>query len=187
MVVVVLLLVAVALVALVVLRAVDAPVEPLRPATKRCTLTWYESYPTSKEEANDWNGDQWAGYFKGIRGKRDLWWVQNRNIAAVHSAHYPKFANKWLRVTWRNRVIDCKVIDMCSDEDTDNKKACSDNLRWPAKKPTGFLVDLEIHTARRLGFNGMDVASYQVIQPSQVRYLHKTYPPGFMDRYGQRW
>lgn len=151
------------------------------PVRRRCTLTWYEAFPTTKKEGTDFHGDRWAGYFAAINGQRDWWWVQQRN-------HYKAWANRWVRIHWRDKIIDCKVIDKCDDDDTKNKE-CTANTRWPPDKPTGFLVDLEVNTARRIGFvpTGRDVAIVELISPKQVKYLHGAYPPGHPDRWGQTW
>lgn len=146
--------------------------------TKRATVTVFESYPTSSKEGKGYSGDEWEGYFKGVRGKKSRGWVKSHNIAAVHSQDYERYANKWLRVidTRRRRMIDVHVVDMCYDIDVEKGLAsCSKNRRW---KNNNFLIDLEKHTAERfigkklrsLGEFGMQSLQFQVIpRPKYLR------------------
>lgn len=106
-----------------------------------CFVTVYESYPTTAAECTEFNGCKWAGLFAGINGKRSKEWVKRRNIAAVHQDDYGQWKNKWVRLYWGGRYLDVKVVDMCSPDDS---KWCDIN------RGKNFLIDLEIHTARRL-------------------------------------
>jgi hypothetical protein len=122
---------------------VDVPDDQL--TWQRANLTTFESYPTSEEECVDFNGCQWAGHFAGVRGQQTLEWVQENNIAAVHSDDWGTYELKTLRLRneWGS-TIDVTVYDLCSDSDCDG--CCTRN-----KSETGFLIDLEVHTAQRFG------------------------------------
>ena len=141
---------------------------------KKCALTYYSSYPQSAAEGYGYNGYAWSGMFKGINGKKCEKWVKNRNIAAVHSEDWAKYGNKWILVAWKNKLIYAKVIDICADADTFNKKQCTLN-KTKYGKP-GFLVDLEINTARRIGFQGMEPAWCALVNepPANHPYLFGT-------------
>lgn len=176
----------------------NAVTEPFNPATRPrpCTLTWYESFPTTDAEASQFSGDKYEGQFASLDEARDKWWVKNRNIVAVHSDKYRAYVNRWVRVYWGGKVIDCKVIDKCADDDTRDQHGnkinqCSKNRDWPLRNPTGFLIDMEIHTAKRIGFDkvGKAVGAYKLISSKQVKTenLHGAYPPGTRDRWGQVW
>jgi hypothetical protein len=108
-------------------------------------LTNFESYPEEgSSECIDFNGCEWAGYFAGLDGKQSYEWVRDNNIAAVRSDHFDQYSHKTLRLRDGDRTIDVKVYDLCSDNDCSG--CCSQN-----SSETGFLIDLEIHTADRFG------------------------------------
>lgn len=97
-----------------------------------------------------------SGWFAFVEGRKSPDWVRERNIAAVHSKDQ-SFAGKWLRVYYKGRSLDVQVLDYCSDA----QGPCTRNMQG-----TGFLIDLERNTARRLGLTaqqGIDVAEFEVI------------------------
>ena len=146
---------------------------------RRATLTVYESYPApGSSECNGYNGCYWSGQFAAQSKKRPKTWVAARNIVSVHSDDFKTWKNRWVRISYNNRFIDCKVIDMCKDSDTFNKKQCSKNRDWNGNN---FLLDIEVHTARRLNFKeGMANCKFMLISHRQAKYLHGSVPP---DRY----
>lgn len=146
---------------------------------RRATLTWYESFPTSEEECEGYQGCKWEGYFAAYPTKRTKQWVAWRNIVAVHSKHYNAYKNKWVRIRYGNKFIDCKVVDMCKDSDTESGKQCSVNRDYDTNN---FLLDIESYTAKRIGFRGMDTCHYTIIHPSRVQYLYGTRGPWEFDR-----
>ena len=113
-------------------------------------LTNYTSYPEEgSAECIEFNGCAWAGHFAGIRGQQTREWVASNNIAAVHSRDFETYRLKTLRVRHEGRQIDVVVYDLCSDSDCDG--CCTRNAA-----ETGFLIDLEVHTAERFGtYNGV--------------------------------
>ena len=164
-----------ALVAAVLVMVHRRPIEGMITyATQKATLTTYESYPTTHKECNEFSGCEWKGWFAAYNKKKSLDWVVARNIAAVHSDDFKEYKNRWIRIKYRNKYIDCKVIDMCKDSDTDSGKECSTNRDY---RGSGFLIDLESFTAKRLGFKGMDVVKFWVIPKSVVRYLYGSQKP----------
>ena len=143
---------------------------------KKCALTYYSSYPTTDEEGYVYNGYEWAGQFKGINGKKSKEWVKGHNIAAVHQEDWPKYGNTWVMVGWNNRVVVAKVIDVCADSDTDNKGGQQCTLNKQKYGKPGFLIDLEVNTAKRIGFNGMAPAVFAVVNqpPPKSPFLYGT-------------
>jgi hypothetical protein len=112
---------------------------------RTANLTYFTSYPEpGSEECEDYNGCTWAGYFAFVDGKQSETWVQQHNIAAVHSRDANAYALKTLRLRQDGRQIDVTVYDMCSDSDCDG--CCTENA-----SETGFLIDLESYTAQRFG------------------------------------
>jgi hypothetical protein len=111
-------------------------------------MTWFESYPTSWEEAVLYNGAQWEGMFAGVNGKQTEEWVKARNIAAVHSQFFQEYRGKTFQVRNREtgKVLEVEVLDMCADSDCDG--CCTRNM-----ENSGFLIDLEKYTAQRF-FDG---------------------------------
>ncbi len=110
-------------------------------------LTWYTSYPDpNSEECIKYNGCNWAGQFAALNGVQPESWVKANNIIAVHSKDFNTYKLKTLRITSGYRQIDAKVYDMCSDTDCDG--CCTQNAQ-----PSGFLIDMESHTAERFGLN----------------------------------
>lgn len=143
--------------------------EQFRPRPIRTTLTWYESWPkTGSREATHFNGDTWAGMFAGLKHKMSRQWVARHNIVAVHSADWPAWRFKLVRITWNGRQIDGAVLDFCADGDVTNPaESCT-----AMKTKTGFMVDLEKNMANRLGFNGMGVGTIQAVpRPNWGTYL----------------
>lgn len=116
---------------------------------QQANLTWYESYPDEgSAECIEYNGCQWAGWFAGLSDQMSPEWVEQNNIAAVHSDHFSTYDGKTLRVRrGTDNQIDVVVYDMCSDDDCDG---CCTNNMWKTK----FLIDMEIHTAERFGISG---------------------------------
>lgn len=156
------------------LLAMWALVSAIQKHGKKCALTYYSSYPRSAAEGYGYNGYAWSGLFKGVNSKKPEKWVKNHNIAAVHSEDWGEYGNKWILVSWKNKFIYAKVVDVCADADTPNKKQCTLN-KTKFGKP-GFLVDLEYHTARRIGFQGMEPAWCALVKepPANHRYLYGT-------------
>ncbi len=113
---------------------------------REANLTWYESYPEEgSEECIEFNGCEWAGWFAGLPDQMSPEWVAANNIASVHSDVFGEYNGKTLRLRGPGgQEIDAVVYDMCSDDDCSG--CCTQNMRQ-----TGFLIDLEIHTADRFG------------------------------------
>ncbi len=113
-------------------------------------LTWYQSYPDeNSEECIAYSGCDYAGQFAFLDYQQSEKWVKKNNIVAVHSDH-----GKWLgREDLQLRVdledpeseIIGTVYDVCSDSDCSG--CCSRNAG-----ETGYLIDLEINTLRRMGY-----------------------------------
>lgn len=143
--------------------------QQLHKVGKPCALTYYSSYPETAAEGIGYNGYEWSGLFKGIDRKKSLEWVKNHNIAAVHSEDWARYGNKWVLVGWDDKLICAKVIDVCADVDTPNKKQCTLNKNKYGKP--GFLIDLELNTAKRIGFKGMDRAFFAVVKEPPANSL----------------
>jgi hypothetical protein len=112
---------------------------------RKANLTNYTSYPDpNSEECIEYNGCTWAGQFAALEGVQPETWVAANNIAAVHSKDFPTYRLKSLRLRQNGREIDVKVYDLCSDSDCDG--CCTEN-----SSTTGFLIDIESHTAKRFG------------------------------------
>ena len=121
------------------------PPPPPSTTWRTANLTWFTSYPDpGSEECTEYNGCTWAGYFAFVDGKQSEAWVEQHNIAAVHSRDAAAYALKTLRLRQGARQIDVTVYDMCSDSDCDG--CCTENA-----SETGFLIDLESYTAQRFG------------------------------------
>lgn len=119
--------------------------QPPGTSWRTANLTYFTSYPEpGSEECTEYNGCMWAGYFAFVDGKQSEAWVQQHNIAAVHSRDAATYALKTLRLRQGARQIDATVYDMCSDSDCDG--CCTANA-----SETGFLIDLESYTAQRFG------------------------------------
>ena len=116
------------------------------------SLTTYESYPTTDEECNDYNGCEWEGQFYGLEGKKSEKWVSEHNIVAVHSKDWSWLGNHQLRIRQGNKEIVAMAYDLCSDSDTDSGSACTDNLG-----NNDFLIDMEKYTKGRFGSDSGDV------------------------------
>lgn len=109
-------------------------------------VTTYESYPDpGSEECVVYSGCEYAGHFAGLPGQQSYEWVRSTNIAAVLAQHFDQYNGKTLRIRneWGGE-LDVTVYDMCSDSDCGG--CCTRNA-----SETGFLIDLEIHTAERFG------------------------------------
>ena len=112
---------------------------------RRANLTHYESYPDpNSAECIEYNGCMWAGQFAALDGVQPESWVQENNIAAVHSDDFPTYRLKTLRLRQGTREIDVVVYDMCADSDCDG--CCTRN-----SAQTGFLIDIEKYTMQRFG------------------------------------
>lgn len=118
-------------------------------------LTNYTSYPDpGSEECIAYNGCWWAGQFAGLSGVQPEWWVQQNNIAAVHSKDFSWLSGKTLKLRQGSKEIDVVVYDMCSDSDCNG--CCTANLG-----STGFLIDIEKYTMQRFG-SGSGTVDWQV-------------------------
>ncbi len=114
-------------------------------------LTWYQSYPEeNSEECIAYSGCDYAGLFAFIDYQQSKKWVEKNNIVAVHSEH-----GRWLGredLQLRTDTVDAAseiigtVYDVCSDSDCNG--CCSRNAG-----ESGYLIDLEINTLRRLGYS----------------------------------
>ena len=123
----------------------SATPQPPGSTWRTANLTWFTSYPDpDSEECTEYNGCMWAGYFAFVDGKQSEAWVQQHDIAAVHSRDAAAYALKTLRVRQGSRQIDVTVYDMCSDSDCNG--CCTQNA-----SETGFLIDLESYTMQRFG------------------------------------
>ncbi len=113
-------------------------------------LTWYQSYPAEgSAEYVKYSGGEYQGAFAFVNHQKSAEWVRENNIVAVHSEH-----GKWLRLKDLQLRLDPEdeeseiigtVYDICSDLDCNG--CCSRNA-----SESGYLIDLEIHTLRRMGF-----------------------------------
>jgi hypothetical protein len=118
---------------------------------RKANLTNFESYPDpGSEECIEFNGCTWAGHFAGRNGKQSKEWVMATNIAAVHSDDFDEYRERTLRLRHEGREIDVIVYDTCSDSDCDG--CCTRNAA-----ATGFLIDLEVHTADRFNYHHGEV------------------------------
>jgi hypothetical protein len=123
----------------------SATPQPPDTVWRTANLTYFTSYPEpGSEECTEYNGCTWAGYFAFVDGKQSEAWVQQHDIAAVHSRDAATYALKTLRVRQGAHQLDVTVYDMCSDSDCDG--CCTANA-----SETGFLIDLESYTAQRFG------------------------------------
>jgi hypothetical protein len=113
---------------------------------KKANLTYFESYPTSQDECDNYNGCYWAGRFAYVNGKKSKSWVAARNIVAVHQKDGPKYKLKTIRLKRGSKTIDAVVYDICADSDCNG--CCTRNANKGGHK---FLLDLEVHTADRFG------------------------------------
>lgn len=146
----------------------------------KCVMTTYESYPASGTAECDGpaEGCKYRGLFK-LYGDRVMpaKWVQTRNIVAVHSSLWSALKGKWIRICYTDnrgssRVLDARVIDMCGHGDCDQNHAA-------AKRQGRTLIDLEKHTALRLGAppgavnsnSFMGYAVFRVLRPKEVTFL----------------
>ncbi|WP_437485342.1 hypothetical protein WME75_00625 [Sorangium sp. So ce1014] len=112
---------------------------------RTASLTEFESYPDpGSEECIKFNGCMWAGQFAALEGQQSESWVQEHNIAAVHSKDFEAYKLKTLRLRKDGKEIDVTVYDMCSDSDCSG--CCTENAR-----PSGFLIDIEKYTVGRFG------------------------------------
>jgi hypothetical protein len=114
---------------------------------QRANLTTYTSYPAEgSEECIKYNGCYWRGRFTafGDHVKKSPAWVAEHNIAAVRFDHFNERAFRTLRLRSGRHSIDVVVYDSCADTDCDG--CCTRN-----SSETGFLIDLEVHTAARFG------------------------------------
>jgi hypothetical protein len=114
---------------------------------QRANLTTYTSYPAKgSDECIHYNGCFWEGRFTafGDHQKMPPAWVAAHNIASVRFDHFNERAFRTLRVKAGRREIDVVVYDSCADSDCNG--CCTRN-----SSETGFLIDLEVHTAARFG------------------------------------
>ncbi len=123
---------------------------------KNANLTTFESYPVSRsKECVEFNGCKWRGLFAGVEGRQSKQWVENHNIAAVHSKNYKALKGKTIRIKHKDNQIDAVVLDYCSDEDCNG--CCTKNLG-----PADFLIDLEEFTFNRFGVRSGTTVQWQV-------------------------
>jgi hypothetical protein len=114
---------------------------------QKANLTNYTSYPArGSDECVNYSGCYWEGKFTayGDYQKKPPAWVEEHNIASVRFDHFNKLAFRTLRLKSGKRQIDVVVYDSCADSDCSG--CCTRNSR-----ETGFLIDLEVHTASRFG------------------------------------
>ena len=114
---------------------------------RTANLTHYTSYPEQgSDECINYSGCYWEGKFTayGDYEKKPPAWVEAHNIASVRFDHFNKLAFRTLRLRAEKQEIDVVVYDSCAD--TDCSGCCTRNSR-----ETGFLIDLEVHTASRFG------------------------------------
>jgi len=132
-------------------KPVPNPVPPSSGPTpgnwKKAIATYYESYPTTKEEAEGFSGDKYQGMFAAFNDKKPLSWVQNNRIVAISDKYWSSLKGKFLKISQfadgRNSM-DVQVVDYCSDKDCEG--CCSANMRSGG---VDFLVDLEKFTAAK--------------------------------------
>jgi hypothetical protein len=129
--------------------------------------TYYESFATCcqgtpvydpkapKDECTKYNACTYLGQFTGLDGKLTYEQVKARNIASVFHAPTQKNQKRdmaWWKSTIKGRRIEVRygkktmildALDTCGEWDCD--RCCSKN----AHQTTGWLLDLEIHTAKR--------------------------------------
>lgn len=114
---------------------------------QQANLTWYTSYPDpNSEECIEYNGCMWAGYFAALPAQQTEQWVEENNIAAVHSKDFEQYKLKTLRLRQGDKQIDVKVYDMCADTDCDG--CCTRNA---TQNGLDFLIDVESFTKERFG------------------------------------
>ena len=114
---------------------------------RKANLTHYTSYPErGSEECIRYSGCYWEGKFTayGDYEKKPPAWVEAHNIASVRFDHFNDLAFHTLRVRSGKHELDVVVYDSCADSDCSG--CCTRNSR-----ETGFLIDLEVHTADRFG------------------------------------
>jgi hypothetical protein len=122
------------------------------------SFTWYESYaPCCKDNPNyDPSADttecdlysacDYPGMFAAFDQKMSFEWVQTHNVVAFFDADHPTheewlalYANKVIRLTKGEVIVDALIADTCGDEDCDG--CCTEN-----SQPSGRLVDMEYWT-----------------------------------------
>jgi hypothetical protein len=114
---------------------------------RRANMTNFESYPDpGSEECIEYSGCDYVGQFAALDDTQSLDWVSEHNIAAVRFDHFGEYELKTLRLRSGDKTIDVVVYDECADTDCDG--CCTEN-----SSETGFLIDLEIHTADRFGLH----------------------------------
>lgn len=149
---------------------------------RRATATWYQSYPeccdnpaADQTECVKYNGCRWKGQFAGIVGPRSRQWVMSNNLVSFFANNNAHNKATWARL-WKGRKLELRhadrpaatmtvtVVDTCDDNDTHDKQTCTRNAN---KNGNGFLVDLEMHTARR--FYGNRIQDMKTIEWRIVR------------------
>lgn len=125
------------------------------------TATYYSSYPeccsnkaADQTECRDYSGCKYEGKFAAFGDKKmDKKWVENTNIVAFYQSPNSKNRQEWSS-KWKNKkirlrnpktkkVMEAVILDTCDDGDCNG--CCSTN----ANRNGGYLVDLEINTAKR--------------------------------------
>lgn len=117
---------------------------------KRCSLNfaYVSSFNTAANTAVFSDLLTKAHLNNGLPDQMSPEWVAANNIASVHSDVFGAYNGKTLRLRGPGgQEIDAVVYDMCSDDDCSG--CCTQNMQQ-----TGFLIDLEIHTADRFGVYG---------------------------------
>ncbi len=113
---------------------------------QKATLTNFTSYPApNSDECLNYNGCKWAGYFAGVQGQKSKWWVKRHNIISVHEKDFNRLKGKTLQLRKNGKYFNATVYDKCANSDCNG--CCTRNA-----KPSGNLIDLEVHTASRFGF-----------------------------------
>ncbi|KAG5187359.1 hypothetical protein JKP88DRAFT_33138 [Tribonema minus] len=116
----------------------------------RARLTWYESYPTSTKEAEDFNAKEHIGEFAYLPDQQfPEARVREMRIAAffihpnLNAGTADQFAGKRIVLTRADggTIGTAFIYDTASDEDCKNNEVSTNAAR------TGYLVDLERYTA----------------------------------------
>jgi hypothetical protein len=127
------------------------------------SLTYYHSYAPccknnpnydpnfDKSECTDFSACKYSGDFAAI-GHKSFDWVKKNNIVAFYDDSDPegknfkkKYGGKTIKLIKNGKTFNAIIADTCGNKD------CNDCCRKNSK-PSGYLVDIEYHTAiRNLG------------------------------------
>ena len=150
-----------------------ACVEPAVGLSGVAAFTWYISYaPCCPENPNYdpaadttecdlYSACDYSGLFAGFNQQMPLEWVQSNNLVAFFDAEHPTYeewlelyANKIIRLTKGDVVLDALIADTCGDADCDG--CCTAN-----SQPYGKLVDMESWTVLA-HFGELDAADGEI-------------------------